>query len=317
MQGTTSFSASYDSTARIVSAVVVLLFLGIVFATGSAIAAGIEAVLLFLSYGYSPRGYTILDGALIVKRLIGDVRIPLSEIREARPAAMNDLSGCIRLFGSGGLFGWYGLFRTSKLGKCTWYVTNRNNAVVLITRAKTAVISPDDVDDFIGVIRPSLPRTTPSDPLLDAIGTYPASGLTGKLLAGAIGMVALSIAALTLFYSPGPPTCTLTPESLTIHDRFYPVTLNAAAVDVDHIRVVDFGVDTAWQPTLRTNGFANPHYRSGWFRVASGKTIRMYRAGGKRLVLLPPAGNGTPVLLETKNPEEFVREVRQEWSHRS
>jgi hypothetical protein len=43
----------------------------------------------------------------------------------------------------------------------------------------------------------------------------------------------------------------------------------------------------------------------------------MYRADSKRLVLLPPAGDGTPVLLETKDPEEFVREVRQEWSHRS
>jgi len=300
MQGTRSFSTSYDSTAKIVSAVVVLLFLVIVFATRSMIAAGIEAVLLFLSYGYSPRGYTVLDGSLIVKRLIGDVRISLSDIREARPAAADDLSGCIRLFGSGGLFGWYGLFRTSKLGKCTWYVTNRANAVVLITGAKTAVISPDDVDGFIGVIRPALPSATRSD----AIGTYPASGLTGKLLAGAVGIVALSIAALTWFYSPGPPSYTLTPQSLTIHDRFYPVTLNAAAVDV--------GVDTAWQPTLRTNGFANPHYRSGWFRIASGRTIRMYRADGKRLVLLPPAGSGTPVLLETKDPEEFVREVRQE-----
>ena len=84
-------------------------------------------------------------------------------------------------------------------------------------------------------------------------------------------------------------------------------------MDVEHIRVVDFGVDTEWQPTERTNGFGNPHYASGWFRVASGKTIRMYRAGGARLVLLPPKGDGAAVLLEVGEPERFVVEVREKW----
>ena len=105
----------------------------------------------------------------------------------------------------------------------------------------------------------------------------------------------------------------MTLGSLTIHDRFYPVTLNRTGVDVEHIRVVDFGVDTEWLPTRRTNGFANAHYRSGWFRVASGKTIRMYRADGTRLVLLPPKGNGAAVLLETGEAEKFVAEVRRKW----
>jgi hypothetical protein len=39
----------------------------------------------------------------------------------------------------------------------------------------------------------------------------------------------------------------------------------------------------------------------------------MYRADGKRLVLLPPKGDGAAVLLETSEPERFVREVRQAW----
>jgi hypothetical protein len=188
---------------------------------------------------------------------------------------------------------------------------------VLITGAKSLVISPDDVDGFVGEIRTTVPEVAPSDPLLDALGTYPSGSLPGKVIGWAVGIAGISIAALAMFYSPGPPSYTLSPDSLAIHDRFYPVTVNAAAVDVDHIRVVDFGVDTAWRPTLRTNGFGNLHYHSGWFRIASGKTIRMYRADSKRLVLLPPAGNGAPVLLETRDPEEFVREVRRAWSNRS
>ncbi|HYW44063.1 MAG TPA: PH domain-containing protein [Bryobacteraceae bacterium] len=92
--------------------------------------------------------------------------------------------------------------------------------------------------------------------------------------------------------------------------------MNATSVDVEHIRVVDFGAETDWQPAARTNGFANAHYQSGWFRVASGKTIRIYHAGNRRLVLLPPKGDGTAVLFEARDPEKFVDEVRQKWSGR-
>ena len=259
--------------------------------------AGLEGVLFLISYAYSPRGYAALDKALIVKRLIGNVRIPLDDIREARMATADDLSGCIRLWGSGGLFGWYGLFRTSKLGKCTWYVTNRGNAVVLVTSEKTAVVSPDDVDGFLGTIRTAVPKVAPRDLVLEALGTYRSGSLPGTVIGLAVGLVGILVAAFAMFYAPGLPS--------------------AAGVDVAGIRVVNLAADTDWQPTRRTNRFANEHYHAGWFRVAGGRTVRIYRADGKRLVLLPPAGNGTAVLLETGDPERFVREVKQEWSGRS
>jgi Bacterial PH domain len=104
---------------------------------------------------------------------------------------------------------------------------------------------------------------------------------------------------------------------LTIHDRFYPVTLPASGIDVEHIRLIDVAVDTEWRPTARTNGFANARYRSGRFRVASGKIVRLYQADSKRLVLLPPKGDGAAVLLESKDPEKFLRELRQQWDKRS
>jgi len=314
-----SFSASYDATSKAISAVVIVLFAAIAIATRSIIAAGFEALVLIVAYGYSPRSYSILDRAIIVNRLVGNVRIPLDGIRELRVATGDDLRGCIRLWGSGGLFGWYGLFRTSKLGKCTWYVTNRSNAIVVVTAAKTTLFSPGDADGFTKAVQESVPvpPVTPGDPLLASLASYPSGNFMGKLIAGVFVIGAISLAAFAGLYAPGPPGYTLTPEALTIHDRFYPVTLNRAAVDIDHIRIVDLAVDTEWQPTLRTNGFASVHYRSGWFRVAGGKTIRLYSAHGKRLVLLPGVGNGPTVLLENQEPEKFVREVRQEWSNRS
>jgi Bacterial PH domain len=314
-----SFSASYDSTTKIISAVVIVLFAAIAVSTRSPVVAVLEAVLLIVAYGYSPRGYSILDRTIVVNRLIGDIRVPLDGVRELRTAAGDDLQGCIRLFGSGGLFGWYGVFRTSKLGKCTWYVTNRGNAVVAVTGSKTVVFSPDDADGFVAAIQGSvpIPQIAPSDPLLNSLGSYPSGNFIGKLIGGVFLFGGISLAAFTGLYAPGPPGYTLTSAALTIHDRFYPVTVNANSVDVNHIRIVDLAVDTDWQPTRRTNGFSSVHYRSGWFRVAGGKTIRLYSAHGKRLVLLPGAGNGTTVLLETQEPEKFVREVRQEWANHS
>jgi hypothetical protein len=128
-----------------------------------------------------------------------------------------------------------------------------------------------------------------------------------------IGILVILLVAGALLYSPGPPKYTLTSEGLTIHDRFYPVTVRAADVDVEHIQVVDIGVDPHWRPTMRTNGFANARYRSGWFRVAGGEKVRMYRTDSRRLVLLPPKGEAAPVLIEVKQPEAFIQEVRQAW----
>lgn len=314
-----SFSASYDLTTKIMSAAVFVIFVAAAATTRSAIAAGLGVAVVILSYAYSPRGYAILERSIAVQRLIGSVRIPLDGIREVRAAAADDFRGCIRLWGSGGMFGYYGLFRTSKLGKSTWYVTNRSHAVVVISDSKTALFSPDDRDGFIAAIRASapVPQVTASAPYLDAMRSYGSGNVIGKLIGPAVGIVAIAFAALAMLYSPGPPSYTLTPEALTIHDRFYPVTVNAAAVDVEHIRIVDFGVDTDWRPTARTNGFANSHYRSGWFRVASGQKVRMYRTDSTRLVLLPPKGDGTAVLLETPAPEKFVADVRQKWSRRN
>jgi len=301
------FTASYDTTTKIISGGALILFLVILVATHSVVAGCLFAVILVGAYAWSPRGYAVSDGCIEVSRLIGSARIPLDGLREARAATKDDFRGCLRLFGNGGLFGYYGLFRTSKLGKSTWYVTNRGKAVVVVTGEKTALFSPDDVEGFIAAIG----APTPVRAAVSA--TQDGGSRVGTLIGPAIGIVVIAILAFAFLYSPGPPSYTLTPESLTIHDRFYPVTLNRTSVDVEHIRVIDFGVDTEWKPTERTNGFANAHYASGWFRVASGKTIRMYRAGGTRLVLLPPKGDGAAVLFEVGGPDRLVAEMREKW----
>jgi hypothetical protein len=299
--------APYDRMAKVATPLVCVMILGIgLIPHVPAFAWGIAILIIVLSWAWAPRGYVIGDGFLTVPRPVGGVRIPLSGIREARPAASDDLSGCIRVMGSGGVFGYYGLFRTSKLGISRWFVTDRSKAIVVFTSARTLVLSPADTEGFLKAL--GVPASAPS------VSFAPSGGMNARTGIGiAVGAIALAVAALSVLYSPGPPTYTLTQDALTIHDRFYAVTLQASAVDAGQIRVIDLTQEPDWRATAKTNAFANAHYQSGWFRLANGKTVEMYRAGGDQLVLLPGKDGATTVLYQAREPEQFAAEVRREW----
>lgn len=304
-----TFEAHYDATVKTIIAVVCVLMAAAAWMAHIIFILPVFLLLLFLAYAFSPRAYAISEDAVVIKRLVGDVRVPRADITGMRPGAADDFSGWRRIRGSSGLFGYYGLFRTAKLGKGYWYVTDRANTVIISTNAKVLVISPADVADFVQAAGVSSAGIT-SDNAAASLRSF--RSVSGIALAAAVAGLVMAIAALAISYSPGPPSYTLTDNQLTIHDRLYPVTLHADQVDVPNIRVVDLKSDPAWRPTLRTNGFANGHYQSGWFRVAGGATVRLYRAGGTRLVLIPGKG-GPTVLYQAMNPDDFARKLRQTW----
>ncbi len=312
-----TFPASYDrfTTATTVAiATLALLLIGLF--THNTLAPALLIALILLTWLWSPRSYSVSAEWITVNRLVGGLRIPLTQVRELRRASADDLSGGIRLWASGGLFGYFGLFRTAKLGACRWYVTNRRNIVILSTDAGVTLFSPDDVDGFLAALRPWAPAAS-SVPTPTSPATIPARPalrwFAVAAIAGVIGAVAAFV-GFAITYSPGPPGYTLTPNSLAIDDRFYPVTLPAASIDTSGVRVVDLDTDPAWRPVARTNGFANSHYRCGWFRVVNGEIVRLYQAGSRRLVLLPSIGTGPTVLLEVTSPVAFVAELRRAWS---
>jgi hypothetical protein len=312
---TSHFSVTYDRTTKVVSAIVAVTLLVIAAAIHNIFVVGLSAPIVILAFAYSPRAYVISDGAITVKRLIGNVKVPLENVREARRITADDLRGCIRLWGSGGLFGYYGLFTTARLGRCTWYVTNRKNALVIVAEPKTTLYSPDDVDGFLETIRASVPVPEGSVREGRFVGSRQGAGrMIGILIGAVIATVSIAAVLFGFLYAPGVPSYTLTAYALTIHDRFYPVTVKADSVDVSQIRVVDLTREPQWRPTRRTNGFANTNYQSGWFRVENGETVRLYQANNNRLVLLPPTGSGAPVLFEAQEPEKFVQDVRDEWA---
>src|SRR6185436_20603404 len=101
------FSAPYDRTAKILSIVVFAVLVVVSAAIRNWFAMGISALTIIVTYAYSARGYRASRESVTVKRLAGDAIIPLAGLREARPATADDFTGCMRLFGSGGMFGYF------------------------------------------------------------------------------------------------------------------------------------------------------------------------------------------------------------------
>jgi len=318
-QPTSSFRASYDSTTTKLSgfAAVLLIFI-IPFLIKISALAVVGALIVFIGNAWSPRHYSVAPDAIFVHRFAGAVRIPLEGLREVRRATLDDFSGVLRLWGSGGLFGYYGLFSTAKLGNCSWYAAHRENLVIVATATKTSLFSPDDVDGFLEAIRATGPAASgaPLDPeTVLACQVHPSvrARRIGITIGALIGLAGLGFAAFAVTYDPGPPSCTLTSQDLTIDDRFYPITLPAESIDLAHARIIDFNIDTAWCPTDRTDGWANSHYHSGWFRTRNGERVRLYRASSTRLVLLPPKDEGVPVILEAPDPDKFLSDLHHAW----
>lgn len=99
---------------------------------------------------YAPRGYRFAGDALHVVRFGPDVVIPFAEIREYSPGTPGVLSGTIRLFGCGGLFGYMGLFQNKALGRFKAYMTRTDQTAIVRTNdGTTYVLSPTDVGGFL------------------------------------------------------------------------------------------------------------------------------------------------------------------------
>jgi hypothetical protein len=97
-------------------------------------------------YLWAPRAYTVTDNKIIVKRLIGDFQITVAQ----KPERWRWTWWGIRLFGSGGLYGYYGYFSFTGLGRVCMHATNRNSLVLVKDeKGRRFLLSPSEPDKFI------------------------------------------------------------------------------------------------------------------------------------------------------------------------
>ena len=88
-----------------------------------------------------PRHLLIDDKSIVITHPIGQSVILKSDIVEVRAVERSELRGSLRLFGSGGFFGWFGVFRNSKFGVYRLYCGQLENLYLIKTLTRNYIIS--------------------------------------------------------------------------------------------------------------------------------------------------------------------------------
>ena len=102
--------------------------------------------------GYMPIRLIIENDKIILHRLFGAINIPIKDIIEIKAIENSETAFSIRVFGSGGLFGYLGKFN-KKLGYYTMYATDINELILIRTDRKTYVFSCRNRDEFIESVK--------------------------------------------------------------------------------------------------------------------------------------------------------------------
>jgi len=109
--------------------------------------------IVLVPFLWAPRGYILQKNLIIIKRIIGDERIIVSE----KSKIWKWKWWGIRLWGSGGLYGYFGIFFFREICKVKMYATNRNNLVLVKDANDTKyLVSPDNLDKFMDLLNRSL-----------------------------------------------------------------------------------------------------------------------------------------------------------------
>jgi len=108
---------------------------------------------------FAPWGYSVRSDGIVVRRLGSPIVISYERIREVRRVQRREIGFVWRVFGSGGFLGWFGLFRSRRLGEFHAYATNQRDLVLITqTNGGKIMISPHPVDGFLKAVQGSLGR---------------------------------------------------------------------------------------------------------------------------------------------------------------
>lgn len=102
---------------------------------------------------FAPRAYAITEHHLEVRRLVGPLRFPLTDLRAVRALRPGELGAMRRTFGVGGFYGYFGRFHSQHLGELHYHLSTRS-WMILVERAGHAplVLSPEPAKRFVQVL---------------------------------------------------------------------------------------------------------------------------------------------------------------------
>lgn len=162
----TTFTTSLDKFNKITTIIASTIVIGIILSSfflspenGQDIMkyAAIPLIFVFvIVYFFRPNNYSVSSDKLLIHRLIKDVEIDRNNIQSVQEIDESQVKNSLRTFGVGGFFGNFGTFWNGKLGKMTWYVTRKNNFVLVETKdQKKIILTPDKPEEFMASFKDS------------------------------------------------------------------------------------------------------------------------------------------------------------------
>jgi hypothetical protein len=141
---------AFDLTTKIISAVViaipfVMIIVQCFMVNDNNVILTLTSFFLFITYLVAwllhPTSYEITNENLLIHRPLHAIKISLASIKNIE---RTEPGYSMRIFGSGGLFGYFGLFSSNKLGRHHRYTGNNENLVLLNTGKKKYLLSIHD-----------------------------------------------------------------------------------------------------------------------------------------------------------------------------
>ena len=103
--------------------------------------------------GLAPQRLEIGEDKIVILRRYKSVTINRSEIKSVQHLSKRDFSNTVRVFGVGGLFGYFGRYYSSKLGTFQLFATSFQNLYLIKKwNGKSIVIScaePDKMEMYL------------------------------------------------------------------------------------------------------------------------------------------------------------------------
>ncbi len=111
-------------------------------------------IILVIAYSYRPVRYMVNEQYVIIQRPFYQTKIPLKNIKQIKQISYEELSARIRLFGSSGFFGHFGIYHSTRFGKLYMNATQLNDLVLMILKNhRKIVVSPDRGFQFVHIIK--------------------------------------------------------------------------------------------------------------------------------------------------------------------
>lgn len=105
---------------------------------------------IIFSFGFHVRKYSITETSLIIHRLFYNKTIAKNQIVLAQEINYDHLSISYKMFGSGGIWGYIGIYNSNRFGPINLFATNIEEVILITTkRNKKILISPDNVAEFL------------------------------------------------------------------------------------------------------------------------------------------------------------------------